>query len=264
VPFFATEIFPVSSETTITILSDSLEIPIADLCLVPKLFDMFLSFAKGNMHAAAIILLSLIITAPSWRGVLGWNIFTNIWGEISAPIAIPDSIISFNFISLSITIKAPVFAFESSVAAITNLYIFSFFFVAISCSIPKNLFILLEPNCSNALRNSGWNITISNITPYVIKVVNIKLSILKFKNELKAVAIIKNIIPFNSWRALLPLAIWKNFTARNKTIAISIANVIKLYGLFNKLLKKAFKSILFMLGTSNVDNIFVFLLCNNY
>ena len=41
-------------------------------------------------------------------------------------------------------------------------------FVAISLSIPKNLFILLLPNCSNALLSSGWNITISTITPYVI------------------------------------------------------------------------------------------------
>ena len=36
VPSLATEIFPVSSDTTTTILSDSFEIPIAALCLVPN------------------------------------------------------------------------------------------------------------------------------------------------------------------------------------------------------------------------------------
>lgn len=65
VPSFATDIFPVSSDTTTTIASDSCEIPAADLCLVPSPFDMFLSFDNGSKHAAAFILFSLIITAPS-------------------------------------------------------------------------------------------------------------------------------------------------------------------------------------------------------
>ena len=38
VPSFAIEIFPVSSDTTIAIASDSFEIPIAALCLVPSSF----------------------------------------------------------------------------------------------------------------------------------------------------------------------------------------------------------------------------------
>lgn len=38
IPSFAIEIFPVSSDTTIAIASDSFDIPIAALCLVPKLF----------------------------------------------------------------------------------------------------------------------------------------------------------------------------------------------------------------------------------
>ena len=82
---------------------------------------MFLSLDKGNIHAAAIILLSLIITAPSCRGVFGWNMFTSSCGDISAPINTPVSIISFNFISLSITINAPVLLFDNSIAAIVIL-----------------------------------------------------------------------------------------------------------------------------------------------
>lgn len=65
VPSLANDILPVSSDTTIAILSVSLEIPIAALCLVPNSFAIFLSLASGNMHAAAAILLLLITTAPS-------------------------------------------------------------------------------------------------------------------------------------------------------------------------------------------------------
>ena len=88
---------------------------------------------------------SLIITAPSCSGVLGLNIFTNNCGDISLFNIIPVSAISFNFISLSITINAPVLFFASSTAAITTLYMFSLVFVAISLSIPKNLVNLLVP-----------------------------------------------------------------------------------------------------------------------
>jgi len=49
------------------------------------------------------------------------NIFTNNCGDTSPSIAIPVSAISFNLMSLSITIKAPVLSFASSVAAITTL-----------------------------------------------------------------------------------------------------------------------------------------------
>ena len=52
---------------------------------------------------------------------------------------------SFNFISLSITINAPVLVFASSTAAITILYIFSLVLLAISLSIPKNLLNLPVP-----------------------------------------------------------------------------------------------------------------------
>lgn len=71
--------------------------------------------------------------------------FTNSCGDISEFIIIPVSAMSCNFISLSITINAPVLLLASSVAAITILYIFSFVFVAISLSIPKNLVNLLVP-----------------------------------------------------------------------------------------------------------------------
>ena len=117
----AIEIFPVSSDTTTATQSVSFDIPIAALCLVPNSLAISLSSANGNMHEAAAILLSLITTAPSWSGVLGVNMFTSNCGDISESIAIPVSIISFNLMSLSITIKAPVLVFESSVAAITIL-----------------------------------------------------------------------------------------------------------------------------------------------
>ena len=94
VPSFATEILPVSSETTTTILSDSFEIPIAALCLVPNSFAMSWSSASGNTHAAAAILLLLITTAPSCNGVFGTNIFTNNCGDISEFIGTPVAIIS--------------------------------------------------------------------------------------------------------------------------------------------------------------------------
>ena len=65
VPSFATEIFPVSSDTTTTTLSDSLDAPIAALCLVPNSFAISLSSASGSTHAAAAILFPDITTAPS-------------------------------------------------------------------------------------------------------------------------------------------------------------------------------------------------------
>ena len=61
----AIDILPVSSDTTTTIASDSCEIPAADLCLVPSPLDILLSFDNGSIQAAALILFSLIITAPS-------------------------------------------------------------------------------------------------------------------------------------------------------------------------------------------------------
>ena len=65
VPSFATDTFPVSSDTTIAILSDSFYIPIAALCLVPSSLAISALDANGNIHAAAAILLLLITTAPS-------------------------------------------------------------------------------------------------------------------------------------------------------------------------------------------------------
>ena len=65
VPSFAIDTFPVSSDTTTAIASDSFDIPIAALCLVPSSFAMSLSSANGNIQALAAILLLLITTAPS-------------------------------------------------------------------------------------------------------------------------------------------------------------------------------------------------------
>ena len=94
VPSLATEIFPVSSDTTTTILSDSFEIPIAALCLVPNSLAISVSSASGKTHAAAAILLLLITTAPSCNGVFGTNILTNNCGDTSEFIGTPVAIIS--------------------------------------------------------------------------------------------------------------------------------------------------------------------------
>ena len=169
---FAIDTFPVSSETTIAIASDSFDIPIAALCLVPNSLAISLSPASGSIQAAALILPPLITTAPSCKGVFGTNIFTSICGEISASIETPVAIISFISISLSSTISAPVFSFDNSNAAIAIFYISSFVFVSISLSIPKNLVNLLLPSSSNDLLSSGWKSTTKNKT-YVINDVNI-------------------------------------------------------------------------------------------
>ena len=95
VPSFATDTLPVSSETIIAKLSDSFEIPIPALCLVPSSYAISWSPAKGNIHAAAAILLLLITTAPSCKGVFGTNIFTNNCGDTSESNGIPVAIISF-------------------------------------------------------------------------------------------------------------------------------------------------------------------------
>ena len=136
------------------------------------------------------------ITAPSCNGVFGVNKFTINCGDTSESIFTPLSIISFIFMSLSITISPPVFVLASSVVAITTLYTSSFVFVSKSLSIPKYLVNLFVPNCSNILRNSGANITISAITPYGINAVNIKFNILSCKASLIAVIIKINKIPF--------------------------------------------------------------------
>ena len=209
VPSFATEIFPVSSDTTTTILSDSFDIPIAALCLVPNSFAISLSSASGNTHAAAAILLFEITTAPSCNGVFGSNIFTSNCGDTSAFIGIPLEIISCIFISLSITINAPVFVLESSVAAITILYISSLVFVAKSLSIPKNFANLFVPNCSSPLLNSGWNITIIAITPKFIIPVNIQFSIFRLNKPLNHVITTSNTIPFINCHALEPFTIFR-------------------------------------------------------
>ena len=133
--------------------------------------------------------------------------------------------------SLSNTIKAPVFVFESSVAAITTLYTSSFVFVAKSLCIPKNFVNLLVPNCSNPLLNSGWNITTNAITPQFIIPVKIEFNIFKLSNPLTQVAIIRNAIPFINCQALEPFTILKNAYNKNITIAKSNIAVNKLKGL---------------------------------
>ena len=117
--------------------------------------------------------------------------------------------------SLSITINAPVLFLDSSVAAITTLYISSLVLVAKSLSIPKNCVNLFVPNCSSARLNSGWNITIIAITPKFIIPVNIQFNILRFNKPLTQVATIKKAIPFINCHALDPLTTLKKILISN-------------------------------------------------
>lgn len=76
-PCFTTDIFPVCSLTITEIASDCSVIPIAERCLSPMLAGMLLFLLTGRIQRAAWILLSLMITAPSCKGVFLKNIVSN-------------------------------------------------------------------------------------------------------------------------------------------------------------------------------------------
>ena len=125
------------------------------------------------------------------------------------------------FISLSITISAPVFVLANSSTAITILYISSFVLVAISLSIPKKLANLFVPICSNALLISGWNITIKATTPEGNIAINTECTIVKCNMSLSHVANITMTIPFINCITFEFLASFINFTNTRTTIVKS-------------------------------------------
>ena len=140
---------PVSSETMITNASETSVMPIAARCLIPKNLEIAGFSVEGNMHAAAIILEPLIITAPSCKGDRVLNIETNISWETSPFIFTPFSITSFNPVSCSTTINIPIFLLEHSLTAETSSLI------AVISSFIKKCVSLPLPICANAERISG-------------------------------------------------------------------------------------------------------------
>jgi hypothetical protein len=70
-PSKASEMMPVSSETTTATASVSSVIPSAARCRVPKSLDSSGLLVSGRKQAAAAMRSSWTITAPSWSGVSG-------------------------------------------------------------------------------------------------------------------------------------------------------------------------------------------------
>ncbi len=106
-PPAASEIFPVSSETTITRASVSSDSPIAALCRVPRSLSRSGSVASGKNEPADNILLPTIIIPPSWRGEDGLNMLIISSLDTSASILMPISMKSERLLFLSIAMSAP-------------------------------------------------------------------------------------------------------------------------------------------------------------
>ena len=76
-PFSAAAIAPRSSDTTITMASDSSVNPNAALCLVPISGVIISLSVKGKIHPAASTNVFCKIIAPSCKGDSGWKIDNN-------------------------------------------------------------------------------------------------------------------------------------------------------------------------------------------
>ena len=117
------EILPVSSETTIIIASLLSDIPIAALCLVPRLGSTSMRLVKGKKQPAAAILPSEITTAPSCKGALLKNKFLKSKELTSALRITPVGVISESLVVPSITISAPTDSLDKASAAFVMLSI---------------------------------------------------------------------------------------------------------------------------------------------
>ena len=118
---------PVSSDTTTTIASEFSLIPIAARCLEPSCLFISSSFCGlGKKQPAASIIPSLIITAPSWSGVFGKNMFPNIAVDGMQLSIVPVAICSPSFVFLSQIISAPVLV-EERLAAESHIASIAFF-----------------------------------------------------------------------------------------------------------------------------------------
>ena len=120
VPFSAIEIAPDSSETIIAKQSDLSDIPMAALCRVPSSLLKLVLSVSGKKQAAAFILSSFIMTAPSCSGVFGIKILISKVLDTKPSILVPVSATSFNPVCLSKTIRAPIFCLDKEAVASTN------------------------------------------------------------------------------------------------------------------------------------------------
>ena len=104
------------------------------------------------MHLAAIILLSLIITAPSCSGVLGIKIFIRSSLDTLESISQPVRTISPIFVPRSKTIRAPICLLDIAAAAAA---ISEAVAAASSCSVASSEEKFVRPTFSSAWRSSG-------------------------------------------------------------------------------------------------------------
>src|ERR1019366_8403702 len=117
-PNAATEIRPVSSETTSERQSVSSVMPMAARCRVPNCRASAGLVVNGRKHAAAEIRSFWMITAPSCSGRPGWKMEIRISREMRDSSGTPLSTNVRSPISRSSTMSAPIFLWEKSSAAI--------------------------------------------------------------------------------------------------------------------------------------------------
>ena len=114
----ATEILPVSSDTTTMMASVVSLAPRAARCLMPNEIGTS-ERVEGSTHLAATIRLSAMTTAPSCNGEFLKKRFLTSGVEMMASTRTPESIISCKLPSVFITIRAPVFVADISPHALT-------------------------------------------------------------------------------------------------------------------------------------------------
>src|ERR1035437_1421739 len=117
-PNAATEIRPVSSETTSERQSVSSVIPMAARCRVPNWRASAGLVVSGRKHAAAEMRSLWIITAPSCSGSPGWKMESRISREMRDSRGTPLSTNVRSPMSRSSTTSAPIFSWEKCSAAI--------------------------------------------------------------------------------------------------------------------------------------------------
>ena len=141
--------------------------PIAARWREPRRLLMSSSFwGFGRKQAAARILPSRIITAPSWSGVLLKKMFPNnsLLGMASS--IVPLSICSPSRVCRSMTISAPVDVAESSTQAsqITSMVLLQTELSTLELLLNRSP-SLVYPAFSRVRRSSGWKRMIRAISP---------------------------------------------------------------------------------------------------
>ena len=171
-PSFTKEMFPVSSDTTITVASVCSVRPVAALCRIPYCAGILGFSLIGNVHRAATMRLLAITMAPSCNGAFLKNIFSISLLFILASTTSPVSTIWSMDEVCANTISAPVLV---SLILRQACVISSRVSNGISsCLLPKMSpmilrlsppFIYLFPKWSRKRLISCWNNTIIAITP---------------------------------------------------------------------------------------------------